>query len=106
MLWRSNLNEAIRAEAASRAQKRRRWLFASPALGLATAAALAFVVFFPRPAPARAERRDVWRRGWSPCTRIRCERTTSSARACGPRRRSPRGPPDYDPLDDLDAGAL
>ena len=54
LAWRSALNEKVRAEAALRARRRRRWTLARPALGLALAASLAAVVLVPRPVVPKA----------------------------------------------------
>lgn len=104
MVWRANLNESLRAEAAKRARNRWRWAVARPALGLATAAALALVVLFPRPAPAppkgRLEANLV----------AMYEDSAQTADIVGaglrPSEATATTIPDVDPLVDLDAGAL
>ena len=104
LAWRAALNEKVRAEAERRAKRRRRWSFATPAIGLATAL-LAFAVLLPRPAAAP-----------HPSGRLEAgllalhQETVETADSVGSGLRPSEAPTTvvlaHDPLDDLDAGVL
>lgn len=106
LLWRSGLNERVRAEADRRTRVRRRWLFASPAAGLAAAAALALVVFAPRAALRPAPKANRVEAGLIALH----EETVRTDDIVGSGLRPSEAPPSpagyVDPLDDLDAGVL
>ncbi len=108
MAWRAALNEKVRAESDRRARRRWSWALARPALGLTAAAALALVVYLPRPAapmpnakPGRLEAGLVALHDES----VRTDDIVGTG--LRPAEEVPTGlTVTHDPLDDLDAGIL
>jgi hypothetical protein len=106
LAWRSALNESVRVEAERRARKRFRLALLRPALGLAAAASLAFVLFAPRPVPRSAPVGSRLEAGLIALHEDSVRTADIVGAGVRPYEASPVSSLDTDPLVDLDAGAL
>lgn len=108
LVWRAALNEGIRAETAKRERNRWRWAIARPVLGLATTAALAAILFVPRPSTPRTAPPAAGRLEASLVALHEQSIQTDEIVGAGLRPTEVSTAPSFepDPLDDLDVGVL